>query len=64
MRFGIRLGDWFGSTQTLVELALTAEKEGFDYCWVSHDVFMRSSLVTLTTIRLRIKENITRQHDT
>ncbi|MEM3794757.1 MAG: LLM class flavin-dependent oxidoreductase [Thermoprotei archaeon] len=39
----------------MVELGLLAEKEGFDYCWVSHDVFMRSSLVTLTAIGLQSK---------
>ena len=50
MKFGLRLADWFGSTQSMVELAVLAEKNGFDFCWVSHDVFMRSSFVTLTTI--------------
>ncbi len=55
MKFGLRLADWFGGARTMVELALTAEKEGFDYCWVSHDVFMRSSLVTLTAIGLQSK---------
>lgn len=50
MKFGIRLADWFGTTQNIVELAVLAEKSGFDYCWVSHDVFMRSSFVTLTSI--------------
>jgi len=30
--------------------AVLAEKNGFDQCWVSHDVFMRSSFVTLTSI--------------
>jgi len=34
----------------MVELAVLAEKQGFDNCWVSHDVFMRSSFVTLTSI--------------
>lgn len=50
MRFGIRLADWFGTTQNMVELGVLAEKNGFDSCWVSHDVFMRSSFVTLTAI--------------
>ncbi len=50
MKFGLRLADWFGTTQNMVELAVLAEKNGFDYCWVSHDVFMRSSFVTLTSI--------------
>ena len=34
----------------MVELAVLAEKNGFDYCWVSHNIFMRSSFVTLTSI--------------
>jgi len=50
LRFGIRLADWFGTTQNIVELAVLAEKNGFDSCWVSHDVFMRSSFVTLSSI--------------
>ncbi len=50
MKFGIRLADWFGTTQNMVELAVLAERNGFDYCWVSHDVFMRSSFVTLSSI--------------
>ncbi|MDA4128965.1 MAG: LLM class flavin-dependent oxidoreductase [Thaumarchaeota archaeon] len=50
MKFGLRLADWFGTTQNMVDLAVLAEKNGFDYCWVSHDVFMRSSFVTLACI--------------
>jgi len=50
MRFGLRMADYFGTTQNMVELAVLAEKNGFDQCWVSHDVFMRSSFVTLTSI--------------
>jgi 5,10-methylenetetrahydromethanopterin reductase len=50
MRFGIRLADWFGTTQNMVELAVLAEKNGFESCWISHDVFMRSSFVTLTSV--------------
>jgi 5,10-methylenetetrahydromethanopterin reductase len=50
VKFGVRLADWFGTTQNMVEIALLAEKNGFDSCWVSHDVFMRSSFVTLTSI--------------
>ncbi len=50
MKFGLRLADWFGTTQNMVELAVLAEKKGFDYCWVSHDAFMRSSFVTLASI--------------
>jgi 5,10-methylenetetrahydromethanopterin reductase len=50
MKFGVRLADWFGTTGNMVELAVLAERNGFDYCWVSHDVFMRSSFVTLSSI--------------
>jgi 5,10-methylenetetrahydromethanopterin reductase len=34
----------------MVELGVLAEKNGFDFCWISHDVFMRSSFVTLAAI--------------
>jgi 5,10-methylenetetrahydromethanopterin reductase len=56
MRFGIRLADWFGDSNAIVQLGVMAEKEGFDSCWVSHDVFMRSSLVTLTAIALNTRK--------
>jgi 5,10-methylenetetrahydromethanopterin reductase len=56
MKFGIRLADWFGNTQNMVELAVLAEKNGFDYAWVSHDVFMRSSFVTLAAIATQTKK--------
>ena len=58
MKFGLRLADWFGTTQNMVELAILAEKNGFDFCWVSHDVFMRSSFVTLTAIADHTKKMI------
>jgi 5,10-methylenetetrahydromethanopterin reductase len=58
MKFGLRLADWFGTTQNMVELAVLAEKNGFDYCWVSHDIFMRSSFVTLTSIADHTKNMI------
>lgn len=58
MKFGLRLADWFGTTQNMVELAVLAEKNGFDFCWVSHDVFMRSSFVTLTAIADNTKKMI------
>jgi 5,10-methylenetetrahydromethanopterin reductase len=56
MKFGIRLADWFGNTQNMVELAVLAEKNGFDFAWVSHDVFMRSSFVTLASIAAQTKK--------
>ena len=55
MRFGLRLADYFGSTQNMVELAVLAEENGFDSVWVSHDIFMRSSFVTLSAIATRTK---------
>ncbi len=58
MKFGLRLADYFGSTQNMVELAVLAEKRGFDQCWVSHDVFMRSSFVTLTSIAEHTKRMV------
>ena len=36
----------------MIEMGVLAEKNGFDSVWVSHDVFMRSSFVTLTGIAL------------
>jgi 5,10-methylenetetrahydromethanopterin reductase len=53
MKFGIRLADWFGSTENMIELAVLAEKNDFDFAWVSHDIFMRSSFVTLSAIAIR-----------
>jgi 5,10-methylenetetrahydromethanopterin reductase len=53
LKFGIRLADWFGTTQNMVDLAVLGEKNSFDFVWVSHDVFMRSSFVTLATIANR-----------
>lgn len=50
MRFGLRMCDWFGSVDNMVRLGVLAENNGFDSVWVSHDIFMRSSLVTLTAI--------------
>lgn len=40
----------------MVGLAVLAERHGFDYCWISHDVFMRSSFVTLTAIADKTKK--------
>ncbi|MHB1909312.1 MAG: LLM class flavin-dependent oxidoreductase [Nitrososphaerales archaeon] len=39
----------------MVELAVLAEENGFDSVWVSHDIFMRSSFVTLSAIATRTK---------
>src|SRR5579863_508604 len=53
MKFGIRLADWFGTTENMVDLAVLAERNNFDFAWVSHDVFMRSSFVTLAAMAMR-----------
>jgi len=55
MKFGLRLADWFGSTYNMIELAKLAENLRFYSCWVSHDVFMRSSFVTLSAIAVCTK---------
>ena len=55
MKFGLRLADWFGDVDNMMRLGILAEKNGFDSVWVSHDIFMRSSMVTLTTIAANTK---------
>lgn len=55
MKFGLRMCDWFGSVENMVRLGVLAEKNGFDSVWVSHDIFMRSSMVTLTIIGAQTK---------
>lgn len=56
VQFGVRFADWFGNSNRIVELAVLADKKGFDSCWISHDVFMRSSLVTLTAVALNTRK--------
>jgi 5,10-methylenetetrahydromethanopterin reductase len=56
MKFGLRMCDWFGSVENMVRLGVLAEKNGFDSVWVSHDIFMRSSMVTLTIIGAHTKK--------
>ncbi|MEM3386830.1 MAG: LLM class flavin-dependent oxidoreductase [Nitrososphaerales archaeon] len=56
MKFGLRMCDWFGSVENMVRLGVLAEKNGFDSVWVSHDIFMRSSMVTLTIIGAQTKK--------
>lgn len=40
MRFGLRLIQWLGPPERLVDLAVLAEAEGFDEVWFPHDPFM------------------------
>ena len=56
MKFGLRMCDWFGSVENMVRLGVLAEENGFDSVWVSHDIFMRSSMVTLTIIGAQTKK--------
>lgn len=56
MKFGLRMCDWFGSVDNMLDLGILAEKNSFDSVWVSHDIFMRSSMVTLTAIAANTKK--------
>lgn len=40
MRFGLRLIQWLGPPQRLLELGVLAEQEGWDEVWFPHDPFM------------------------
>ena len=48
--------DWFGSVDNMLKLGILAEQNDFDSVWVSHDIFMRSSMVTLTAIAANTKK--------
>jgi 5,10-methylenetetrahydromethanopterin reductase len=41
VRFGIRLIEYHGGSQRLIELAVAAERAGVDQVWFPHDPFMR-----------------------
>lgn len=49
MKFSIRLNNDLPVAEYL-QLAQVAEKAGFDQFWVSHDLFIRSSMVILTAV--------------
>ena len=49
MKFSIRLNNDLPVSEYL-QLAQAAEKAGFDHFWVSHDLFIRSSMVILTAV--------------
>jgi 5,10-methylenetetrahydromethanopterin reductase len=40
MRFGLRLIQWLGPPERLLELGVLAEEEGWDEVWFPHDPFM------------------------
>lgn len=50
MRFGLRLIGYLGSPRRLVELAVRAEKAGFDSVWFPHDTFMANTWVLTSAV--------------
>jgi len=50
MKFGLRLIEYVGSPRQLVELAVLAEKVGFDSVWFPHDPFMRHTWVMMAAV--------------
>ena len=50
LKFGLRLYSDIGQANKLKRIATIAEKQGFEYCWCSHDLFKRSAWVILTAI--------------
>lgn len=50
MKFGIRLIEYVGGARALIELAVLAEKAGFDYVWFPHDPFMKHTWVMTTAV--------------
>jgi len=50
MKFGARFTDFTGDLNTIVSLAVAAEKAGFDFVWNSHDPFMKCTWATTAVI--------------
>ena len=50
MLFGVRMVGDLGRADKLLEYGVLAEKSGFDFIWVSHDLFKINSLVVLSGI--------------
>jgi len=48
MKFGIRFIQHVGNAREIVELAVLAEKAGFEYVWFPHDTFMKNTWVMTT----------------
>jgi len=57
MKFGLRLIEFLGDSRSLVDLAVQAERAGFDSVWFPHDTFMRNTWV-LTTATAMATERI------
>lgn len=50
MRFGIRFIQYLGGSRRLVELAVLAERAGFEFVWFPHDTFMRNTWVLTSAV--------------
>lgn len=55
MKFGLRLIQWLGDPARLVELALLAEREGFDQVWFPHDPFMLHTWTLTSAVAAQTK---------
>lgn len=69
MRFGLRLIQWVGEPRRLVELAVLAERAGFDQVWFPHDPFMfhtwaLTSAVAVRTERITVASIATNPYTT
>jgi len=53
MRFGLRLIQWLGKPRRLVELAVLAERAGFDQVWFPHDPFMYQTWALTSAVAAR-----------
>jgi 5,10-methylenetetrahydromethanopterin reductase len=53
MKFGLRLIQWLGTPERLVELAVLAERAGFDQVWFPHDPFMLNTWTLSSAVAAR-----------
>jgi 5,10-methylenetetrahydromethanopterin reductase len=53
VKFGLRLIQWLGPPERLVELAVLAEQEGFDEVWFPHDPFMYNTWALASAVGAR-----------
>ncbi len=56
MQFGVRLVGDFGNAQLIQKYGALAERSGFDFVWVSHDLFKINSWVALTAVACATKK--------
>lgn len=56
MRFGLRLIQWHGDPDRLVDLAVLAEREGFDQVWFPHDPFMLNTWALTAAVAARTEQ--------